>query len=107
MAFLLRVYQVSVRGFSPVLYDAATPGQARAKAWLDYSEARGTSFGDFLKICTVRRVDPPAGFGEPVLVSGRPAYRCLPVGGHYVRFVRDGDDRVLYSHPADVQAVPA
>lgn len=102
MAFLLNVYEVKVIGFPPSLYDARTAGRARAEAWRRYSEARGTTFREFMSLCRVRRVDPPEGFGQPILVSGRPAYRCLGTYGQYVRFARDDSDVVMLSHPMDV-----
>jgi len=102
MAFVLNVYKVKVVGFPPTLYEARSAGKARAKAWLSYSEARGTTFREFMSLCHVTRVDPPKGFGDPILVSGRPGYRCLGSHGQYVRFARDDSDVVLLSHPLDV-----
>lgn len=102
MALVLKVYKVKVVGYPPALYEARTAGQARSKAWRSYSEARGTTFRDFMSLCRVERVEPPKGFGEPIMVSGRPAYRCLGSYGQYVRFVRDDSDVVLLSHPLDV-----
>lgn len=102
MAFILKAYEVTVRGFGPVQYEGKSPGQARAKAWRAYSEARGTSFRDFLELSSIRRIEPPERFGQEVTVSGRRAYLCLGLHGQYVRFCRPDSDVVLLSHPADI-----
>ena len=102
MAFILKAYEVAVRGFPPVLYDAKSAAQARAKAWRSFSESRGTSFRDFLSLSSIRRVPPPERFGEEITVGGERAYLCLGLHGQYVRFCRDDSDLVLLSHPADI-----
>lgn len=102
MAFVLKAYEVKVDGYPSALYEGRTPGQARAKAWRDYSEARGTTFGEFMSLCRVSRAVPPENFGQPIMVSGIPAYRCLGMYGQYVRFARDDSDVVMLSHPLDV-----
>jgi hypothetical protein len=102
MAFILKAYEVVVRGYGPVRYEAISPGNARAKAWRDYSEARNTPFGEFLTLSSVRRIEAPERFGEEVTVSGRRAYLCLGLHGQYVRFCRDDSDLVLLSHPNDI-----
>lgn len=102
--FVLKPYEVHVSGFGAHFYAAASPGKARAAAWLDYSEARGTSFKAFLSLSSVRRIDPPERFGEAITVGGAPAF--FVSGGHhshYVRFVRPGSPDIRYSHPADVR----
>lgn len=104
--FFLKAYNVDVLGYPFVFYAAASRPKAIAKAWRDYSSVTNISFRDFLKIARARRAPDPAGFGDPITVSGAPAYRVTgqPGVNNYVQFVRPGCDQVLYSHPADVTA---
>ena len=112
MGFTLKPWEALVVGFpghTPVFY-ASTRGKALAAAWSAYlSYDSRTSFRDFLKIARVRRTDRmPRGFGEPINVSGRPAFmvEVEPNGGN-IRFVYEGEDRILLSHPLDVSRRPS
>lgn len=107
MAFILKAYEVTVCGYSPVRYEAPSPGKARAKAFRDFTECRNRTFREFLAESTIHRIPDPPRFGEPVLVSGAPAYLCLDLHGQYVRFARDDSDVVLFSHPLDIAPRPA
>lgn len=103
MAFLLKRYEVSVKGFGPAYYDAASPGKARAQAWGAYCSYQAIPFKEFLRISSVRRSSIiPEGYGRPILVGGKPAYFVSDTG-HYIRFARDDELHAFLSHPLDVQ----
>lgn len=102
MTFILKAYEVIISGWPPAKYEAKSPSQARAKAWRDYTAAFDVSFRDFLKISSIRRMEPPERFGEEITVCGVRAYLCLGLHGQYVRFCRDDSDVVLLSHPNDI-----
>lgn len=106
MTFLLKSYSVAVEGFSPYIYEAATPGKARSLAWQSYRSYRDISFREFLSISTICRAADPKGFGRPIVVGGAPAY-WVGWNGQYVRFVRPGATTTLLSHPLDVTEGPA
>ncbi len=100
---LLRAYSVTVDGFMPIIYYAATPGQARSQAFRQYLSAFGNcTFHRFLTLSTVHRCEPEPGFGEPIHVEGEPAFRVPINEGHYVGFVRPDGTTVMRSHPRDV-----
>lgn len=107
MAFLLKTYEIATTDFPTYRpYSAATPAQARAKAWNAYCSYRQISFRDFLQISTVRRADDPTGFGREIIVGGTPAH-WVGFDGQYVRFCRPDETTVLISHPNDVSEVAA
>lgn len=97
----VRTYEITVRGFPPVLYSGRSPGKARARCWRDYGTVSDASFADFLKISSIRRVPNPPGIGDRIIVAGIPAVRVIG-HGQYVHFMRDDSDVILCSHPADV-----
>ncbi len=99
--FRLKTYEVSVPGFDPATYFAASPGKARAACWRDYQICHEISFRDFLGISRVRRGTDPEDLGKPITVSGKPAH-LVPKSGHYVSFVYPGEETILLSHPSDV-----
>jgi hypothetical protein len=102
----IRTYEVRVDGFPPGLYSARSPAKARVRAWREYTAAYDATFKRFMQISRVRLAADPPGIGRRVLVSGRPA--TVVIGhGHYVNFMRDDDDVVLCSHPADVTEIAA
>lgn len=102
----IRTYKVSVRGFTPALYSARSPGKARARSWREYASSFDASFADFLKISSIERVENPPGIGDRILVGGEMATRVIGFG-QYIHFMRDDSDDVLCSHPADVtEAIP-
>lgn len=101
--FLLRPFMVRVAGFGEYFYPARSRMKALADAWRAYVSAYNeVSFGDFLRIGHAYRTEPPARFGEPVLICGKPAF-VVGESGQYVRFVRPGETETFLSHPADVQ----
>lgn len=102
MTLLVHPFSVTVQGFPPGVYVAATRGRALALCHDDYRAWDPISFGDFLKIARARKTDTDAGFGAKIRVSGVPAYR-VGTAGQYVRFVRPGETQTFNSHPADVE----
>lgn len=101
-ALLVRAFAVSVEGFPPGTYVAASRGRALARCHDDYRAFNPITFGDFLKIARAHRVAADEGFGAKIRVCGEPAYR-VGARGQYVQFVRPGETVLLNSHPADVQ----
>lgn len=105
--FRLKSWHVVVSTYPPAYYAAASRGMALSDAWRDYRICHNCTFGEFLRLARAYRVEPSEGFGAPIKVGGLPAYRVtgLPQVNNYVRFVRPGSDAILFSHPADVEAV--
>jgi len=102
-AFLIKRYLVVVDGFDPGHYFAASHGKARRDAWLSYTHCDSRcKFGDFLKISRVIRAPNTPGMGDKITVGGKPAFK-VSYDGHYVQFARPGCDRVMNSHPLDVE----
>ena len=100
----VKPYKVTVSGYDPIVYYAATAGKARAKAWRDFTAAYECSFRDFLSRSTVCKGEPGAGYGEKILVEGRAAFRVPDAwGGRRIAFVWPDSDRILMAHPRDVQ----
>ncbi len=99
------VYSVRVEGYGSAQYAARSPAKARARAWRDFCEIIGAiPFADFLRRSLVRRVPNPPGHGDRIMVLGSPATRVFSEGhDHYVSFMRDDGDVVLFAHPADVE----
>ena len=104
--FKIKQYSVSVSGFTDQQFFAASPGKARVKAWESYRRAYDTcTFKDFMRKARVRRCDwppLPKRFGEKILVGGEEAY-WVKTDGHYVWFVRPGQEQIRLSHPLDVK----
>lgn len=100
----VRTYSVSVEGYGPQTYCARSPAKARARAYRDYQVVSTKTFGEFLSISSIRRIDNPPGVGDRIMVSGLPATRVYHpcAGSGYTWFMRDDSDVVLCSHPADV-----
>lgn len=105
-ALKVKPYSVTVDGFMPITFYAASPGKARAAAWRQYCHAFPCSFGDFLVKSQVHKGRPGHGYGEAILVEGEPAYRIPIDEGHYVGFCRPGGEEVLRCHPRDVSIPP-
>lgn len=102
MAFILKRYNVSVVGFSDVVFCASTPGRARSRAWDAYNSAYPCSFKRFLQISRVTRNHQPlAHFGDPITVGGEPAFFVGYAGGNSIHFVRDDSDDVRLTHELD------
>lgn len=100
--FLLKRYDVTVRGFTVHHYDAHSPGAARVQAWHSYCSYRQVSFKEFMTLSVVRRGADLEGYGRPILVGGAEAF-YVGQHGDYVRFVRPGETTVVHSHPLDVK----
>lgn len=100
-------YEITVRGFPPMLYSARTPSKARARCWRDYSvmDDRETKFRDFLAMSSIKRVPNPPGIGERIMVAGVPAVRVIG-HGQYTHFMRDDSDTILLAHPSEVAPMP-
>ena len=98
----VKPYSVTVDGYMPITFYAASPGKARAKAWRAYTVAFDCTFAAFLAKSQIRRGTPGPGYGEAILVEGRPAYRIPIDEGHYVGFCRPGGEEVMRCHPRDV-----
>lgn len=98
-------YEITVRGFPPMLYSARTPSKARARCWRDYGimDDRVTTFKDFLLMSSLKKVPNPRGIGERILVAGLPATRVIGFG-QYTHFMRDDSDTILLAHPSEVSA---
>lgn len=104
-SLLLKIYGVTVEGFPQVEYFAASPGQARAMCWRDYTDGYGCSFRDFLEISTIKRVVPTDPlFGTPITVEGKPAF-YLGQNNAYITFTYPDCKKRLHSHPNDVEGV--
>lgn len=101
MAFIMKAWRVHVSGFSSVRYFAASRGKALSAAWSDYSSFNAVSFGEFLKIAKVFRIDSYDGFGDLIEVGGQPAH-YLTSDSQYVHICRPDSDVVLFAHPLDV-----
>jgi len=101
----MKRYSVSVLGFSPVDYDAVSPGKARAAAWRDYACGYPCEFKDFLKISSIKLCQNlPLGYGRKIKVSGKRAFFLQRIGTT-VKIVFPGDDFVLHSHELDVKGL--
>lgn len=100
----VRTYRIAVSGYPSGLWNARSPGKARAQAWRAYSEMTDCTFRRFLGISRCEVVPNPPGVGDRILVAGEPATRVISEN-QYVRFMRDGSDQILCSHPADVSAL--
>jgi hypothetical protein len=101
--FRMKRWEVLVSGHGAVTFDATTRGKAQAKACRAYQAAYDqTTFGDLLKMSTVRRLnDLPEHWGEPITVSGKPAFFVGYAGGNSLRFVWPNEDQILTSHLLD------
>lgn len=106
MADEIRTYEVQIEGFAPVLFCGRTPSQARMSAFHAYTNAYACSFKKFLQIAKVRRVENPPGVGDRIYVLDKPAHRVLPLDSHTIRFMYDGDRRVLCAHHSEVSLTP-
>lgn len=100
---IVKEYEVLVAFFPPVRYVARSRGQAMSKAWQDYQICHECSFKEFLSLASARR-KASEGFGRPVAVCGKPAFR-VGADRQYVQFVRPGSDVVINAHPLDVTDV--
>lgn len=102
----IRTYEITVRGFPPMLYSARSPAKARARCWRDYQvlDDRETKFLDFLKMSTICTVTNPPGIGERILVCGKPATRVIG-HGQYTHFMRDDSDEIILAHPSEVSTI--
>lgn len=63
-------FQVTVKGYDPIVYAAETAAKARLKAFHQYADAYHITLGRFLAISKVRRVPAPAGVEPTQLERG-------------------------------------
>lgn len=102
MTFLLKKWDVLVNGHAPVIFDSATRGKATAAAWRAYQSSYDCTFKRFLEISTITRSERTvAHYGEPITVSGKPAFFVGYAGGNSLSFVRGGSDLVMLTHELD------
>lgn len=103
----VKTFEISVDGFAGVPYCARSLGQARAAAWRDYLSYRTVTFAQFMKISKGKRIENAPGVGDRIRVSGE-MVSCVahPNSGSNVAFMRDGEDRICFSHPLDVEYGP-
>lgn len=81
-------YEVMVQGFGPRPFAALSAGKARAEAWREFSQPYpDCTFGDFLKISSVRRINAPEDDGYNYV---RTAYGISVKIGQRVRLVKEG-----------------
>lgn len=100
----VRAYEVTVRGFPPVLYSARSPGKARSRSWQDFQAAYECEFKEFLRISTVRRAPWADVQHERILVSGKPA--TLVIHPHRRDlFMYDGSDHVMCAHHSEIHPI--
>lgn len=103
--FKLKEYRVSIAGYpGSVLYVAASPGKARAKAWRDLGNAEsGVTYRAFLGRSSVRvaREFGDADFGKPITVRGQAAFYVGRRGDGY-RFCWPGHETIMVAHPLEV-----
>lgn len=102
--FVVRTYSVMADGFPGYTFLAATPARARVRAWWSYCSYRHVTFGEFLKISSIKRAEDHPDLGKEILVGGARAF-WVGQDRQYVHFVRPNTDVVVYSHPNDVAAV--
>lgn len=102
--FVLKFYAAQIEGFPTVLIASASRSKARYKLWLRFSDAYDISFVEFQKFrLSIWLSTPPPGFGEPIAVLGRLAFRAWEESsGPYVPFVWPGEDTARCAHHSDV-----
>ena len=83
----MRTYEVTVDGFPPVIYSAASSGKARTRAWHDFNNAFDCTFKNFLRISRVRICPPPKDDGYDYV---RRNYGVDPRIGKRVRLINEG-----------------
>lgn len=83
----MRIYEVTVSGFPPAMYSAATAAQARTKAWRDFSDAYDCTFKNFLKMSRVNACPVPVDDGYGYV---RRNYGVDPKIGRRARLVNEG-----------------
>jgi hypothetical protein len=103
----IKTFEAQVRGFPPFLISARTRSQAMAQVFRSYQHYDDSAtFKRFLTLCRCVRVPDPDYVGQRILVSGKPATKCIANGGspsgHYVYFMFDDSDTILCSNPSDV-----
>lgn len=101
--FMLKAFSVSIEGFPPYRYYAASRGHALRDSWNAYCSYRPISFKEFLTIARCRREDPINDrFGQPISVGGKPAF-FVSLNNQYVQFSRPGGTEYFNAHPYDVE----
>lgn len=100
--FILKAFNVDVRGHAQSVYYARSRGQAQAQAWRDWTECRDCTFMEFMKISRAYIRTPHDRFGEPMTICGEPAF-YVSHNSQYIQFVRPDSDVIMNSHPLDVE----
>ena len=100
---LVKPYKVTVDGFDPIVYYAASRGKAQAACYRSYTSSwTECTYREFMGISRVRRCPGSEIYGEPIKVAGQDAY-AIEYSGQYIRFARPGETETFLSHPADVE----
>lgn len=95
-------YEITVDGYSPMLYSARSPAKARWRCYQDYLAVYDCSFSRFLARLSIRRVGNPPRIGERILVCGKPATRVIgrtPNGNYYMY---DDSDVIYTAHDSEI-----
>ncbi|WP_156518332.1 hypothetical protein [Sphingobium sp. EP60837] len=101
--FLIKPFRVSVDGFSPQLYYAASRALALRDAWWGYRNYREVTFKEWLRMARCWREDEIGDqFGAPITVCGKPAF-FVTHNNQYVQFSRPGGTEYFNAHPFDVE----
>lgn len=121
-------YSITVDGHPPFVLGAASRGKALASAFASYTEHYRCKFGEFLRICRVRRCEVPENDGYDYV---RRVYDVHPTVGQRVTLINensstgeqgvvvypgkstasvhvviDGRDFAVRVHPSNVQLHP-
>lgn len=100
----VRAYEITVRGFPPVLYSARSPAKARSRCWRDYQVYDDRcGFAEFLKLSSIRRAPEADCRHTRILVCGKPATQIIHPHRRDL-FMYDGSDHVMSAHPSEVTA---
>lgn len=81
------IFSITVDGFPPYALTARSAAAARYDSFQSYAECRSVTFKDFLRICRVKRAEPPVVDGYDYV---RRAYGVDPRIGQTVRLKNEG-----------------
>ena len=100
----IKSIEITVLGCKPHVYHHRTFGKARAEAWRNYQAlSPQCTFGEFLKLSSVRVVKAAPPVGARILVRGKPAVAISFTKRGDATFIYDGDARKLTAHYSDVE----
>jgi len=104
MAFILKRFVVGVHGYGNNHFYAKNKNQARMRAFRALQSTNSAiTFKRFLQILSfIKPAESPAGFGQGILVQGKPAHWIENAGGNSIRFCWPDSDQILLSHELDV-----